>query len=589
MLSTDSLRERFPAAAVALISFVVAAMLFRIRVHAITANLFWAAAAFVAISLISRREFDFESFLMKHRGVQLCLVMLVSGLVSFALVGSSIWAKWALIDDHWIAHSLGPDGTLRLTEIPELMLRTEVGTLYPRFRPIYIFLGHLEVFFWGDAPGLWHASRLVMFAVSIALFWSCLAVWIGFVPSGLVVLYTLTYSFWSDIWCRLGPSESYGMLGTAMFALGSIRLVQGPSAQGSDGKHREPIYWLLFSVGAILAVGSKENLLVLVIPVLFIGALLVSRRSLTLLGAFCLFLVTGFSAFVAIRVAMGVGSGADVYGRSVAASDRLSLIVDLFTETVGAIAVWPVIVAFLGIVGMGGYLYARRSPQLGEYVRTVTRSGLALIALATLYVFQYVFYNGAWPTGIRYDFPGVLVKPLFVVALAAFGFKVMSLLEIPARYQSGVRFGIVAALAVLIAVNGFQRVIEPCREIAKATTTFCNKLDEIVSALREDPQKPLLMVCCSNPNCYEPVFSLQRFLKMRQIGNPLHLKLEGMRVDSAHERTLLETLKRISLGGSERHGFQALERLGSTTDFWVIGLNCDPEVPGGRSLGIVRW
>ena len=49
--------------------------------------------------------------------------------------------------------------------------------------------------------------------------------WWGSAVASFGLLGILTYGFWGDIWCRLGPAETYAVLGTAFYLSGAVALL----------------------------------------------------------------------------------------------------------------------------------------------------------------------------------------------------------------------------------------------------------------------------------------------------------------------------------------------------------------------------
>src|SRR4051812_35641797 len=106
------------------------------------------------------------------------LAMVWATLVAALLLGDNLRAGWGVIDDHAIAHLLGPTGEPTLADVwSRLATHPEVGNPpfdFVRYRPVFWTLRILEAYLWGDHPQLWYGSRLVYFTLSLALFWTLL-------------------------------------------------------------------------------------------------------------------------------------------------------------------------------------------------------------------------------------------------------------------------------------------------------------------------------------------------------------------------------------------------------------------------------
>jgi len=530
-----------------------------------------------------------EEFFSNHRYLRCGAIIAGVLLLSFVLIGCTLRAQWGMIDDHEIMHflSLGSAGQLSLRDLPRLLMEnTEVGSVIPRFRPSYYTLRLLETWLWGDWPGAWYACRIVMFALSAVLFWLCLDAWIGILPATLVLLFCLTLPFWADMWCRLGPSEAYCVVGTALFAYGALRLMRWPQSFDDQTIHQTAWWYVL--IGTLTASGSKENFLLLVPAVWFIGYVLWRQRRFGWISGTALIAVSAWGAFVGARVVMGVTAfGTDIYGNSAEATQKLLLVCTALRRVIQTNA-WWISAAFVTTVG--GFLLLSRDRSRTVYC---LKNFFWLLGLSAgfliLYASQYAFYAGQWPCGTRYDFPGVLVIPLWWVTVAFFSLRIFGVLGLHASVHKTLRAGLLVGLCCLISLKGFGSTTGPCCRNANRTTDFTRRLDRVVKSLSEEPDRPLMIVCCRTPSCYEPVYSVQRFLKSKGVRNPLFLRIENVVPQSALDENLLRKLVSTSIEGEMALGFRPLPALPTDREPFVLGLGCVPELPHSISLGSFEW
>jgi hypothetical protein len=209
--------------------------------------------------------------------------------------------------------------------------------------------------------------------------------------------------------------------------------------------------------------------------------------------------------------------------------------------------------------------------------------------LLLLYASQYAFYSGHWPCGNRYDFPGVLAVPLFWVTLAYFLLKIFQAVGLHPDVQYAVRAGLLVGLCCLVSLQGFHTVSGRCCKNAYLTNDFSTKLDRVAGSLSADPNRPLVLVCCKAPWCYEPVDSVRRYLAARGLNNPLFLRIEENVSQSSYDETLYATLERVSSQGDRRRRLLPLSELRTDSGPFVLGLGCPPNVPWGTSLGFLIW
>ena len=256
-----------------------------------------------------------------------------------------------------------------------------------------------------------------MFAISICLAWWALWVWLGGPASGLVLTWLLTFPFWSDIWCRLGCSEAHATLGTAMVGAAAAAIVLEMRRLRVLNRARWNSYWALLAAGAILAVGAKENFLILLPIVWVLMAWVARRRPLGIVPwlAGTAITLAGFWVAGVIMVATS-HAGVDVYQQPTGMVHRLQALIDWMKTGVGATWVCLGCVA----VGLMVMLYFAGRPGPARRLRrrhAVLSSSLLFALFAATVLSQVFFYNGTFPSQdhTRYDFPGLIAAALAAV------------------------------------------------------------------------------------------------------------------------------------------------------------------------------
>ena len=229
----------------------------------------------------------------RHR-TALCLGW--SAMVAVMVFGPNLGARWWIIDDHEIFAAVGPQKSMSLADwATQLRDHTEFGSpgkKAVRYRPAYFLLRLTECLFWGKNPATWYAVRLAILAASVAMMWELFWQRLGSLNASLLLLALLTYPFWADVWCRLGPAEAYAVFGTAMYLAG-IAAVYSTVLPERPAKPSQPVLpWLQMTLGGLVAIGSKENFLVLLPATWIFGLWLWRRRQLGPVGLICVAVLT---------------------------------------------------------------------------------------------------------------------------------------------------------------------------------------------------------------------------------------------------------------------------------------------------------
>lgn len=508
-------------------------------------------------------------------------------------LGLAVWwpnlsAQWGIIDDHGIIAALGEDGAMSLSEIPRAIMQTEVGSWgkYPRYRPAYYLLQHLEMVAWGNHPRAWYLARMAVFTVGVLVLFRLLAEWLGAVYGLIVVLFVLGADYWADIFAKLGPAEIYAVLGLALYSLGLSRVfrrLRGPEkASGNWLEHGSMI------LGAVVAMGAKENFLLIALVSV---ALLTYTFRARAIGVPIL-VSTGIICSCALAIGGAVlvsmaSSGKDIYAQDVTVVSRMHVLHrgvwqagSVFPVTGGSVLAYLV----LGVV-TGSYLRFRDRRRLRLFLKLLLWVTGVLAALVLLYLSQFVFYNGVWPKHNRYDFPGVLAVPFFwlvllvglcnAVRLLGFGRRGVRLFKIglcaiclvavqPAAARErwleikGADFGswLRTAIASSEPMASYRNLNEASWRNRDKTIIFSGTIKAIAEACRKNPKAPVVIESF-RPRDYESVASVRAFLVASGVPNPLFLRINGYSRDTARpglEQGLAEALIAASQGLAPRTG-----------------------------------
>ena len=502
------------------------------------------------------------------------LVGVLALVAAGTFAGPSLRARWGPYDDHEIMRFLGSDGRVTMGEIPTLLAGTELGQpgQAVRFRPAYCSVRLIEAALWGDSPVAWYAARIGMFAVALALVGLVLARTIGLLPCALFVLYMLTLRFWGDIWCRLGPGETYAALGLALYLTGFSGLASSRAAT-SGGTARD---WLLLTVGSLLAMGSKENFLLLALPTAGLLALSWVRGRARAIALPAAAVSLAFAAFVAACILLAVSrAGGDVYGASVAPGYRIALFREGAIRFLGAFSPWD-LAAGLAVLTLALKAFAATTTSRAA-ARVLARAGLAVLALALLHAAQYAFYRGFQQTGMRYDFPGALAASLALLVIAVSMVALLRALRFHRRVLRGVEAGLVAGLALTVLGRDLLFLRRTCLANVERTVAFTSRLEEVSARLREHPDR-LLVVTSGDAQSYEPVRGLPSFLAAQGARNALTFRFESTGADDRPlGRTLMDEMALLSRTGGD--GYVPWPPSHPLRDCFGLGIGQEPRPP----------
>lgn len=514
---------------------------------------------------------------------------LIVGVVAIYMWYPLVFATWGPIDDHEIIQFIGSADRLAFSDLPRVLEGTEVAldSSILRFRPSYYFLRALESATWGKNPSLWYGVRLLL-AVSLALSVNALCLRLSFAGSGvslLIALAIVSGPYWVDIFARLGPGETYAVLGLMLITFGSWPLLFSASRIVSSGSA------LLIAAGVVLAAGSKEVFVLFSLVPMYLIAnqrLIISQANRVILGLAVLYCAVIVAEVVERLYFSGIGR--NIYGQDVSVTFITTLLLDLISPAPfwgSLLAIKDLVVSgdlsglkeflkssvlmfwilwswLLSITGVFAILVMCFRVAAGDRVKEPDRMrarSYAVIGLVLLVIFvsQYLFYAGTWPrTAGRYLFPGVILGQFAMLFLLnAIWFQQPSV-----RWLGSIRIATILTCAltfifITVSANGDRIPIyfshENSKETARKSNGFVLQLETIAKDLIVDSNIPVIIYSYGVRD-YEYIFSLATFLRSFDVKNDLSLLIDGYTDHSyapgSPSRELASSLEKIQLHGN---------------------------------------
>jgi len=502
-------------------------------------NILFQGKFFTGINKIYKKKW-FRLFLL---GV---IIVGLSFSVSYYIFGENLKAQWWIIDDHEIMRFLRDNGHLDFKNIPTmLMTDTEIGDFggKPRYRPSYYSLRLLETSLWGNHPEYFYSTRLIICSFFILVCWFILNDKIGFVGSFIFTAAVMSFNYWSDIFSRLGPSETYVVLGISLFCLGFYGYL-------IDKKSKHTILiWFCIFLGAIISIGSKENMVLLAIPVLWMLANSIIRKRLTISQVIASMGIMLFCAFIVFAVLSGISSwgGREMYGTDVSGSSVSTIlfneirtfpfsIIKYYSHTILMIAVSYAFIIF------GTTIITVLQKNVNRQVKnSVIKILMRCVAyLGCIYLFflsQRLFYVQGWPTGMRYDLPGKLGEMFTLIILIDACTQLFNELNVGRSVTLFFKIGYCLLFIVIIFQNNyFFSSRESAQNNVQRTTHFTQHINQIKEETSSHPDYPVIFESF-NVIDYEPILSMKYFLQANKVPNKILLNMNGYSSQSFSENT----------------------------------------------------
>ncbi len=492
----------------------------------LTLSLLWTTPAYMILRAASKTRLgQIESYFQaaKIQKYAPALIVLCSFLLAFILFSPSIHTNWNLVDDDEIRFFLGPGGTLPFSSLFQKLQLTEIGQIgiVARFRPAYYFLRLLESVLWGAHPLYWHIFRIILLALSICLFWAMISPTLGWLAGGLLCAYALTFVYWGDVIARLGPSETYTVVGLPIFIWGVLR---GLQAESTSGK-REYLAGCAVLLGGVICVGSKENFLLLVLPLFYLAYKTIRTRKIVLffftLGTL---LFAGYVAGGALLAIRTYGQTVDVYGNSVLPQTRIGIIWGVLQQEWQSVPL-SILAGLICAVALMFFQHGLSK----ENRRSITQALLWLAACLFVYLSQLFFYDGLWPIGYRYDFPGLLYIPAAITIVFSLIRKMA--VQWTAGAAAVLKTSLILALFIVILSKSYDPLFQFQSDNNKSADQFNQGLAKLVSVLNEHPDYALVVESGSSSDL-SPAIGYARFLHADGVNNEVFLRIHGYSVQA---------------------------------------------------------
>ena len=507
-------------------------------------------------------------------------IVIVGFAGSLFLTGELSHSKIGLVDESDLAEYVGTQGHLTFTQIPNVLMRkTEIGRFgqSPRFRPILYLTRLTETALFGLEGSYWYTWRVVMFGVVFAAMFWLYVQFTGLLLGAIFTAFTLSFSMWVDIWTRsTSVSEQYTAFGTAIFAVGAFKVAD-------RWRMRENLRTsvLILAFGAFIAIGSKENMLILELPVIATLLVGVKFRRLDWISILALVVTISMGCLVASSILVFFSNGVveDIYGNSI----RASLFRNKWIIVIYAVAILSAIEIFL----IDRYLTRQRHGERRAAYRKIAKYYVvSSLIVAFAFLFNFVFYSGLIPSATRYDFPALLALPVYLILLLRACEETLKVCG-----ASEVRQRDVGVLMSLVLIG--YTVLAPwsLRSAAHTSvvqnTAFDTGLRRTVDIARRNPDWPVFTESF-NWMDYEPIQSIAIFLTARGVTNPRYLIYLGHTFNEPRNswQTRLENgLVDQSKNGDKVRGFLSLALPDQSGRCFVIALRNRQQLLNDRANG----
>lgn len=428
-------------------------------------------------------------------------------IIAFFMFEPGLNSSWGIIDDHELLVYSPASHPLGFSEIiPTLLTKTEINpnSTVPRFRPAYFSLRLMETRIWSTKSAFpWYLFRIItfiFFITTVFLFFKRIN---GRIIGALLAFLISTFNFWNGIFSRLGPAETYAILGLSLFLVGTLILIRN---------RKSNIAWFLIMLGTISAIGSKENMVVFLVPEVYLAVIFLRKPIKKNIFPFAMLALSFlWTLWIFTTVLLRIkANGSDIYENSVGLFGRLSILVSYVSHNL-LLSIFIVVLLVGGIVG---FLFIKNKSLKPGFLNLVFGS-LGIIILISS---QQIFYSGSiWG---RYNFPYALYLP-FTISLAAYYLQNLPLFSKQYLYPlSSLAIGLVVIL-FFIHPSNIMLIRRIAFEYDFKTHQFETTLHDIEYFLSTNSSSSIVIYGNKPEDDYERIISVIRYIRNDEYSNDI--------------------------------------------------------------------
>lgn len=433
----------------------------------------------------------------------LLLVLAVPSAYALFLYSPMLGAKLGLIDDHEFISFLTVGGQ-SWSGLPTMLQNSEIAKFgeFERFRPAYAFFRAVGSILHGTDGFQWYLVRIGLFvAIIVALtaliyrlavrYFDLDVKWAVSVAviAGLMIS---SLSSWNDIVSRLGPSELYVVWGLVVTGWGLVFLFE---------KEKQALGAVLVALGFSLAVGSKENSISLIAPLLvaliFAGFRGASPALVSLAGL----VSTGATIYTAMGFLPPIlEDGQDVYGQSRSLGNAF----------LASFQLWPFWISLL-LFAIGAFIALKSGLPTNQRLAAALLAGTpAFLVFSEAFFYQYSIASGVFSPS-RY---GVLVEMTGVLSLVCL--TLFGTLGALAKRSALKGIALWAGIAVSLLPLGQVFTASSYRALAEQNANYLNAqyeaIESTASYLKAEDIKQILYIV-DEPYDYERIDATKKYFK----------------------------------------------------------------------------
>lgn len=453
----------------------------------------------------------FDAFIEKKISAQVLLFFSIT--ITLVVFYPMITAWFWIIDDHELINYANKfkNSENFLSTFKDILYSTEVGYLNTttRYRPVFYVFRIIQAYFFKFEPSFYFAMNGVLLCGGLFALGMAANRFFRWPMTVAVLIATMTPEFHSDMWARLGPSErdafAYSMIFLCAF-------VYHDKSRWS---------WPIGCITTALAIGIKENFLLLLIPLGYLAWLQLRQKNyFSLLWLLFPLISAAPVIYVVIRIIFVLK--ADVYNESSSIGTAIDIFLHFFKSKV----------FFLYLSIIASYIitlfFLKKSSCIYKSKKIIILSLLYTAIIFVMTCGNIIFYRGSiWG---RYGFP---YHFLILISIFIWIYNFLYIFE--EKYKKYIN-SVIAILSLAIVIISCPKIYKLYNNnLLHSEKTRC--FHEVIENCKKYSSIVLIQTR-DVISFYEPFFSLKNFHEAgfvpeifytsfkKSVSNPLYDSLE---------------------------------------------------------------
>lgn len=138
-------------------------------------------------------------------------------------------------------------------------------------------------------------------------------------------------------------------------------------------------------------------------------------------------------------------------------------------------------------------IYINKFSESKKYIINLIKIYLIITIILILYLSQYFFYNGIWPTGMRYDFPGLICEVLYKITILYLIYISLTNIGVKIFFAKVIVYILISFIFIReYSFEKYKQFQQASLSNVSRTTNFTYTIEKAKDYLKQHPDTPII-------------------------------------------------------------------------------------------------